>query len=172
MLQVQNGDNQAFTLLVDRHLKAIHGFVYRMVRNTSDAEDVAQETFFRVWKKAHAYQPGRVQFTTWLHRIAHNLCIDRSRKHSSGRSLELDGDWAATSPDETQLDRMKMVNIALTALPERQRTALVLCSMQGMSNSQAAEVVGVSLKALESLLSRARSTLRNAVYGARREQGT
>ena len=134
-----------------------------MLRNPTDAEDIAQDTFFRVWKKAHAYRPGKVQFTTWLHRIAHNLCIDQFRKRSSTESPKLDGDWVATTPDESQLDRMKIVNRALNDLPERQRTALILCALQGMSNSQAAEVIGVSLKALESLLSRARNTLRRAM---------
>ncbi|MCE2437460.1 MAG: hypothetical protein J4F97_05560 [Pseudomonadales bacterium] len=80
MVRVQEGDDQAFSTLLDRHLSAIHAFAFRMLRNAEDAEDVAQDVFVRIWNKSGTYQPGRVQFTTWLHQVA---CVGPSRRLST-----------------------------------------------------------------------------------------
>ena len=163
MGRVQRQDRGAFSVLAARHLDAIHTFIYRMTRNHDDAADLTQETFLRVWSSAATWRPGRVKFSTWLHRIARNLCIDAHRRRretvEAGPNLKADGsapeDAPALARVRTALDR------ALSDLPERQRTALVLCHGQSsMTNRDAAAVLGVSVDALESLLARARRTLR------------
>ena len=164
MRLVQTGDQQAYARLLDRHLTRVHAYVFRMTRNRADAEDIAQETFLRVWHRARTFKPGRVRFTTWLHRIAHNLCVDAFRKRRDTVDADLDAVAdGAPSADELNAaeERRKAVHAAVAALPERQRSALVLCQFQGRSNREAAEIIGVSVDALESLIARARRTLKS-----------
>ena len=163
MDRVQRRDRDAFAVLVARHLDGIHTFNYRMTRNTEDAADLAQETFLRVWNSAATWRPHRVKFTTWLHRIARNLCIDAHRRKRE--TLEVDTNLAAEDganpEDAPSASRLRLaLDQAITDLPERQRTALVLCHRDGMTNREAAAVLAVSVDALESLLARARRTLR------------
>ena len=161
MDRVQRRDRDAFAVLVARHLDGIHTFNYRMTRNPEDAADLAQETFLRVWSSAATWRSNRVKFTTWLHRIARNLCIDAHRRRRDTFAIDdnIVADGATVdAPASTQLRRA--LDQALTDLPERQRTALVLCHRDGMTNRDAAAVLAVSVDALESLLARARRTLR------------
>ncbi|MYD95843.1 MAG: sigma-70 family RNA polymerase sigma factor [Gammaproteobacteria bacterium] len=163
MARVQHQDRGAFAVLVARHLDGIHSFNYRFIRHADDAADLAQETFLRVWSSAHTWRPNRVRFTTWLYRIARNLCIDAYRRQRETEEL----DPRITAADEAGPDDapgrerlLRVMNQGLAELPERQRTALLLCHRQGMTNRQAADVLEVSVDALESLLARARRTLR------------
>ena len=162
MDRVQNQDRDAFAVLVARHLDGIHAFNYRMTRNAEDAADLAQETFLRVWNSAATWRPNRVKFTTWLHRIARNLNIDAYRRHRTSEEINPNLASVDDGPDAapTAARLRRALDAALTDLPERQRTALVLCHRDGMANRDAAEVLEVSVDALESLLARARRTLR------------
>ncbi len=163
MRLVQTGDQQAYTRLLDRHLDRVHAYIFRMTNNRADAEDIAQETFLRVWRRARTFQPGRVRFTTWLHRIAHNLCVDAFRKRRDTVDTKIDAmaDGAPTADELSAAEeRRRAVHAGIAALPERQRSALVLCQLQGRSNREAAEIIGVSVHALESLIARARRTLK------------
>lgn len=163
MRLVQAGDQQAYTRLLDRHLDRVHAYIFRMTNNRADAEDIAQETFLRVWHRARTFKPGRVRFTTWLHRIAHNLCVDAFRKRRDTVDTEVDAmaDGAPTADELSAAEeRRRAVHAGIAALPERQRSALVLCQLQGRSNREAAEIIGVSVHALESLIARARRTLK------------
>lgn len=167
MARVKNRDREAFAVLVDRHLDGIHAFNFRLTRNADDAADLAQETFLRVWTKANTWKPGRVKFGTWLHRIAHNLCIDLHRRKRGTDDVDVDTlDGAGQTPDQAPADdRLRnALDEALGDLPERQRTALLLCHRQNMSNREAAAVLEVSVDALESLLARARRTLRRTLH--------
>ena len=165
MIRVQRQDRAAFAVLVDRHLEAIHAFNFRFLRNAEDAADLAQEAFLRVWNSAGTYRPGRVKFTTWLHRIARNLCIDLHRRRKNTEPLTSAVSDDSLRPDQAPAEQRLAAALAheLAALPERQRTALMLCHHQGMSNRDAALVLGVSVDALESLLARGRRTLRVAL---------
>ena len=165
MARVMDGDRDAYAMLVNRHLDAIHAFAYRLTLNAEDAADLAQETFLRVWHRASRWRPGRVKFTTWLHRITRNLSIDAHRRRTArGQTANVDVETlpsqatADSAPANSELH--KALTRALSELPERQRTALLLCHRQGMSNRDAATVLGVSVDALESLLARGRRTLR------------
>ena len=163
MRLVQTGDQQAYARLLDRHLNTVHAYAFRMTNNRADAQDIAQETFLRVWHRARTFKPGRVRFTTWLHRIAHNLCIDEFRKRRDTVDSEPDA-MADDAPAADELsmaeERRKAVHAGIALLPERQRSALVLCQLQGRSNREAAQIIGVSVDALESLIARARRTLK------------
>lgn len=172
------GDRRAYQAVVTRHGKAISHYTFRMLGNLGDAEDITQETFLRLWLKADQWQASKAKLTTWLHRIAHNLCIDFMRKHSRLQALdettELDSEdhasWQGgeheSSDHEKQKDeQLAKLNAALSELPEAQRSALMLCTYSGFSNQEAADIMAISVKALESSLARARRTLRNNVYG-------
>lgn len=162
------GDQAACAALVDRHLPKVLALASRLLGDRAAAEDVAQETFLRVWQHAGQWRAGQARFTTWLHRVAVNLCQDHLRRR---REAPLES--AADSPSpaagpEAVLQREAVaarVEAALDALPERQRTALVLSHYQELGNVEAAEVMGVSVEALESLLARGRRRLRAILAG-------
>lgn len=162
MRRVALGDGAASRVLVDRYLRSIVNFAYRMLGDATEAEDVAQETFLRLWKTASRWEP-RAKLSTWLYRVAHNQAVDRLRARRDVPMSRLpehpDGKAQATEQME-RTERDRAVALALGALGERQRTAISLVYYQGMSNRQAAEVMGVRVDALESLLSRGRRNLR------------
>jgi RNA polymerase sigma-70 factor (ECF subfamily) len=168
--RVGAGDKRAAAELVRRHLPRMVGLARRMLGNAAEADDVAQEVFLRVWKHAAAWKPGQAKFETWMHRVAMNLCLDRLRRAGrNGGEVSpdtIDGQASATRAlDDRQ--RRERVRDALGELPERQRAALVLCYYQDRTNIEAAEILGVSVEALESLLSRARRTLKSALAAER-----
>jgi len=136
-------------------------FAYRMLHDRTEAEDIAQETFLRLWKDAGHYEP-RARVGTWLHRIAHNLCVDRLRRSRERPTERLDEEPASQQPAGL-LERKRVagaVQRALGSLPERQRAAITLVHYQGLSANEAAEVLDVTVEALESLLARGRRALR------------
>lgn len=161
MVLIAGQDQAAFSHLLTRHLDSVHRYLYRLAGSAADADDLAQETFLRVWLNAHTYQAGRVAVTTWLHRIAHNVCVDELRRRRSKTSFE---EAAEPTSDERNPDqaneRLKLLHAALSSLPEAQRSALVLSRIQGFSNQDAARIMNISVHALESLLARARRKLR------------
>ena len=177
--RVAEGDRTAFHSLVLRHQRALSGFARRMLFDADAADDVVQETLLRLWTRAESYDPKAARLTTWLHRVARNLCVDMQRRGArvsplpegwdgSGGQSEDQGDARGDGRQESHgpeaalaaADRAKRIQIALAGLPERQRSALLLCHYQGLSNRQAADVLGLGVEALESLLSRARRRLR------------
>lgn len=171
MAAVAAGDRGAFESLVRQHLDAIHGYLYRLTGSRTDAEDIAQETFLRLWRKASTYQPGRVKVSTWLHSIAHRLCIDAFRKNnrSPGQAgeqeptMDLPDDLADPARQVSARESQALLEAAIGKLPERQRAAILLCQVQGFSNAHAAGILDVNVRALESLLARARRTLRETL---------
>lgn len=162
MQKIQTGDHQAFTILVDRHVDALHGFVQRMLGNQDDAEDIVQDTFVRVWQKASQWHP-KAKVSTWLHSIAYNLCMDFYRR-IKGETVDIteveliDPHQPATSRQQQEV--ALQVQLALQQLPESQRSAIILCHYQDMSNREASEVLGISISALESLMARGRRKLK------------
>lgn len=160
--RVQGGDGAAFQLLLQQNLPVIHQYANRMLGNPAEAADIAQEVFIRFWEKSTTFDPRRAKLSTWLHQIAHNLCMDFFRKHSRLTGLD-ELDEPASQPLEVELGRQQKnerMKTLISKLPERQRSALILCHYQGLSNKQAAVILDISNDALESLLSRARRTLK------------
>ncbi len=166
MARVQERDQQAFARLLDRHAQSLRNFLYRFSQNTADADELCQETFLRVWQHAARWEPGRVQFNTWLFRIGHNLAIDRLRKHRetiSDQLPEQSDESAELSQALSREQARDTLRAEIAKLPERQRTALLLCHFQGMSYQQAADILEVSVEALESLIARARRRLKQTL---------
>lgn len=161
------GDSAACAALVDRHLNRLLALAVRMLGNRADAEDVAQETFLRVWQRAANWRANEAQFSTWLYRVALNLCHDRLRQRRPQVDVDEVPDLAAedmSAERESQRGNVAAaVAAALMGLPERQREAIVLCYYQELGNIEAARVLDVSVEALESLLSRARRALRETL---------
>lgn len=180
MLAVCNGDHSAYQAIVKKHLQPISHYAFRMLGNSKDTEEISQETFLRLWLNAARWEPAKANLSTWLHRIAHNLCIDylRRHRHTLMRS-ELRAHQKAQETDAqyypTELAAQQVVDtgssidanavtrklqLALQELPESQRSALMLCHHQGFSNKEAAAIMDISVKALESAIARAKRTLR------------
>lgn len=165
MRAVASGDAGAYRALAERYLAPIVRYASRLLSDPHEAEDVAQETFLRLWQKAASYEPRGHQPSTWLFRIAHNQCVDRLRQRRPIASESPDQSVAADRPsgELAKKELSVAVQAALAALPERQRAALALIHDQGMSQAEAAEVLGCGVEAVESLLSRARRTLRTTL---------
>ena len=163
MLLIANGNKNAFTVLATRYSNQIIQFACRYVGSRTEAEDVAQETLIRLWKHAVSWQPQGYSLRSWLYRITYNLCIDEIRKRKPVSELKYDSQAVAKEqPDSEVYGQQKdvIVKTALNELPERQRTAINLCVYQALSNQEAADTMGVTVEALESLLARGRRKLR------------
>src|SRR5579862_1828479 len=161
--RVGRGDRAAAERLMLRHLPKMLALARRMLSDPAEAEDAVQDAFMRLWTHAGRWQPGRAKFETWLYRVTLNKCFDRLRKRAPA-SLDEAVEVADPAPRaDSVLEKAGLaeeIEAALQALPERQRAAIVLCHHQEMGNIEAAEVLGISVEALESLLARGRRTLR------------
>lgn len=170
MLRVGTGDQKAFAALMDRHLVRTVRLAARLLGSEAQADDVAQEAFVRVWRHAPTWQDSAARgarFTTWLYKIVSNLVIDEKRKRTNVAIDDIAEplDDNAPNGEKTMIDRQRTntVRAALNQLPERQRDAFVLCFYEDYSNRDAAAALDVSVKGLESLLVRARRTLRDVL---------
>ncbi len=167
MRLIRQGSRQAFAILVQRHTDRFFGAAYRMTGRVPEAEDLVQDAFLKIWHKPDAWKEDRgAKFTTWFYRILVNQNIDRMRRDKSiapnGESvLPFVMDTRATPEHAAaQGEEERMLEAAISSLPERQKTALNLCFYEGLSNMEAAEAMGVKVKALESLLMRAKTGLK------------
>jgi RNA polymerase sigma-70 factor (ECF subfamily) len=170
MSAIAAGDEAAFARLV-RDLAPV---LLRFARATlaaspGEAEEVVQESLVRLWRQAPSWRPD-AQVSTWLHRVAYRLCIDRLR--SRRPSVEIDAvEDEIVDPAPlpgarlARLEDVRAVQAAVDSLPERQRTAIVLCHYQGLSQSEASAIMGIGEEAYESLLARGRRRLRALLAG-------
>jgi RNA polymerase sigma-70 factor (ECF subfamily) len=166
MASVARGDKAAFAALTTRHLNPVIRYASRYIGTQSEAQDIAQETFIRLWKHAANWEERGFSLRSWIYRITYNLCIDELRKRRQMTPVEFDDSLASGDLPEQDIQRsqqQQQVTLALNELPERQRTAIILCVYQGMSNIDAAVVLDVSVDALESLLSRGRRALKKII---------
>lgn len=175
MLRVRDGDREAFAALVEKYKQPVMNLVYRTLPDAAESEDLAQHVFLQVYKSAHRYEVS-AKFSTWIFTIARNLCLNEIRRRSRHPADSLDEpspenedqplrqieDAKTFSPPEALLqdELERMVEMALERLPEKQRTALLLCRQQELSYEEMADVLGCSLSATKSLIHRARETLK------------
>lgn len=170
MRRVVEGNRIAFDTLVRRNMRRALAVAQGVIGNPSDADEIAQEAFMRVWQHAHRWNPGRALFTTWLHRIVLNLCLDRRRK-PQWLSIDVVGDMAEegveTAPEKISREEDRQaVARALERLPERHRAAIALFYFEGLSGKEAAEIMGIKVGAFEQLLLRARRAVKAELAGA------
>ena len=166
--RVAKGDPAAVRAMVARKLPRLLGVATRMLGDRGEAEDVAQEAFLRLWRQAGRWRPGAALFDTWLHRVTLNLCYDRLRRRREVLSDAIpERADPAAGADQAMIDQARDARLAaaIAGLPERQRAALVLQYYEGLSNIEAAAAMEIGVEALESLLSRARRTLRDRLRG-------
>jgi RNA polymerase sigma factor (sigma-70 family) len=162
-------DHQAFEQIVHIHSKPVFRIAYRMLNNGPAAEDVAQDALLRLWNNASQWRNEGPGIGAWLRRVATNLCLDqlRKRKFSSDAEVPETADSAPLADREIEQGQMRAAIMkALAQLNERQRAAIVLTYYEAMSNASAAEVLEMNVKAFESLLLRARQTLKAALSTA------
>jgi len=164
MKRIAEGDKAAFSHMVRTHMTDICRFAYSILGDATRAEDITQEACLKLWTRAGQWTPsGKVR--SWLFRITHNLCMDDLR----GRKPQVDIEKLAFTlrddmPDQSvryaERETARTVNDALMLLPERQRTALVLVHYNGHTNIESAEIMDLSVDALESLLARGRRKMK------------
>jgi len=171
MLRVRDGDMRAFEELVERHQRAIIGTVAKMLNCSSEAEDIAQQVFIRLWKSAARYKE-QAKFTTFLYTITRNLVFNESKRRSKKKQVSIEEraeeshlEIAASenlNPDNTVLhaELRSAVDAAIQQLPEKQRLAVILRRYEQLSYEEIAEVLDMSVSAIKSQLFRARAALR------------
>lgn len=167
--RVAEGEPTAMRMMVAAKLPRLLALANRMLGDRSEAEDVAQETFLRIWKHAGTWRQGGAKFDTWAHRVALNLCYDRLRKRrdvlTETMPEQID---PGPLPDAGLLAEDaegRRVEQALQRLAPRQREAIILVYYQEMSNREAAQVLNISVDALESLLARGKRALQTILLG-------
>jgi RNA polymerase sigma-70 factor (ECF subfamily) len=175
MLRVKQGDTAAFAELVDKYKRPVINVVYRMIRDLSEAEDIAQNVFVQVYKSADRYKVAS-KFSTWLFTIARNLCLNEIRRRSRHPTDSMDATPADTeersaqqyedkrnplaSESILQSELAQKIEDAIAELPENQRLALLLCKQDELSYDEIAKVLNCSLSATKSLIHRGRETLK------------
>jgi RNA polymerase sigma-70 factor (ECF subfamily) len=175
LVRFANGEPAAARALTLRLTPKAFGHAVRLLGNRAEAEDVAQEALLRLWRVAPEWRQGEAKVTTWLYRVVANLCTDRLRR--SGRGVTLDSvpepeDKARGPLDKMQAEaRADALQVALDGLPDRQRQAVVLRHIEGLANPEIADVMAISVDAVESLTARGKRALSAALKGRREELG-
>ena len=169
-----NGDPGAARALTLRLTPRVLGFAARMLSDRTEAEDVAQEAMLRLWRMAPDWQQGEARVATWLYRVASNLCLDqlrRSRPRGLGDVAEPEDTTPGVISRMIEADRVLALDGALAALPDRQRQAVVLRHIEGLSNPEIAAVMDIGVEAVESLVARGKKGLAALLSGRRAELG-
>ena len=161
---ITEGDKTAFPELVMRHSKKFYGIAYRILSNRDDAEDTVQDAFLKLWHNPEIWNKQyKIKFTTWFYKIVINLSLDYKKKikpETLGEQMEVLEDNDRSNVIMENKQKKELVERFISELPERQQTALNLCFYEGISNKEAAEIMDVNLKALESLIMRAKENLK------------
>ena len=166
---ISKANEQAFAELVHRHTDRFFALAYRTLGNQGDAEDVVLASFLKLWQRPHLWDPQKSKYTTWFYRVIINACHDLQRKYARQHSLEsslaeqtiinIDSEEALIEKRQTQHWRSQCLESGIIALPASQRDALNLVVYCEIAQKEASEIMGIKLKALESLLHRAKKNL-------------
>ncbi|MEM6594994.1 MAG: RNA polymerase sigma factor [Pseudomonadota bacterium] len=169
-----NGDPHAAAELTARLTPRLLRFCNRMLRDLAEAEDVVQEAMLRLWKVAPDWQAGQAKPSTWVFKVASNLCTDRLRKRRGvglDEIAEPEDDRPGAEAQLMQAERLSALDAALQTLPERQRQAVILRHIEGMTNPEIGEILDISVEAVESLTARGKRGLAAALSGRKDELG-
>lgn len=162
MARVAAGSEAALRAIGERHFGRVLRLAQRMLGSAADADDVAQEVLVRVWQNARRWDPRRSRLSTWIYAIAYRLCVDRLRSRRTA-ALDEAGDVADPAPRAEELlirrAEARRLNAAIAVLPPRQRAALALFYGEELSGPDAAQALGLRLRAFWSLLHRARAAV-------------
>jgi RNA polymerase sigma-70 factor (ECF subfamily) len=171
LIAYANGDRAASLELTRRLVPRVLSYAGRLLGDASEAEDVAQEAMLRLWRIAPDWRQGEARVSTWLYRVVTNLCTDRLRKGRRVAPLDAAGDPVDGAPgSEARMmsaNRAEALQVALNALPDRQREAVVLRHIEGLSNPEIAQVMDIGVEAVESLTARGKRALTAALSGRR-----
>ena len=169
-----NGEADAATALAEMYLPLVLRYARRMLADATEAEDVAQDAMLRLWRIAPDWRSGEAKLSTWLYRVTANLCTDRLRRK---RTSPLEESAEPEDPAQSAFDGLQQksrhdaLQRGLQALPERQRQAVVLRHIEGLSNPEIAEIMGTSTRSVESLTARGKTALARALEHLRAELG-
>lgn len=184
MLRFKEGDKSAFESLLDKYHPPIINFIYRFLEDKTESEDLAQEVFLRIYRSAQNYTP-QAKFSTWIYRIAKNLALNELRRKKVRRTSSLE---EMVSSEESGLQRefsdkkpsaleelekqdlIFAVRKSIDSLPPNQKTAVILSRYEELSYEETAKVIGCSVSAVKSLLSRAKMTLKEKISSYVRER--
>lgn len=158
------GSDDAFSVLLERHTNRYYSLAFRYLADKNEAEDVVQDCFIKIWVNPTLWKEDRnSSFKTWFYTIVINACMDRNRKRRTfPLPVGFDRD-DGQAPIDTRMNKRQektILEYEIARLPYRQRTALNLCFYEELSNKDAAEIMGLNIKALQSLLMRAKTTLK------------
>jgi RNA polymerase sigma factor (sigma-70 family) len=174
MVLYANGDTQAARALTYRHAPRVLALSRRLLQNTAEAEDVAQDAMLRLWKVAPNWRQGEAKVSTWLYRITSNLCIDRMRKKKGSNLDEIPEPVDDKPSIESQMqlkDRVTALQLAMAQLPERQKLAVTLRHIEELSNPQISQIMDISVDAVESLTARGKRALEGLLLGQKEKLG-
>jgi RNA polymerase sigma-70 factor (ECF subfamily) len=174
MVLYSNGDQEAARALTYRHAPRVLALSNRMLRDRAEAEDVAQDAMLRLWKVAPDWRQGEAKVSTWLYRVASNLCTDRLRKRRSTHLGDIPEPADDTPSVESQMvskDRAKALDAAMNQLPERQKLAVTLRHINELSNPEIAEIMDISVEAVESLIARGKRALAGLLLDQKEKLG-
>ncbi|NIY72381.1 RNA polymerase sigma factor [Marivivens donghaensis] len=170
-----NGDQAAARLLATRLAPRAIGQAFRLLHDRAEAEDVVQEAMLRLWRVAPEWRQGEAQVSTWLYRVVGNLCIDRLRKRKRSVGIDEIAEPADDTPsvsDRMQDNaRLQALSDALAEMPDRQAQAVSLRHLEGLGNPEIAEIMEISVEAVESLTARGKRTLAKILAGRKAELG-
>ncbi len=175
LVAVGNGDVRAAHELVTRLTPRLLSHATRVLGNRAEAEEAVQETLLKLWKLAPEWRQGEAQVSTWCYRVIANYCTDRLRSRRPAVALdgipEPEADLASAVEQMTEQDRLSALDAALATLPDRQRQAVVLRHIEELANPEIASIMDISVEAVESLTSRGKRALANALKGKKDELG-
>lgn len=181
MLRARGGNEAAFTELMRRHYRGVLNYIYRFTNTRENSEDLAQEVFLRVYRSASRYKPD-AKFSTWLYKIATNVCITAVKDRGRDRNLSLDeiqenagdmGDPKSVNAHDVSFRREigSVIFNAMKSLPERERVAIILCKYEGLPYEEVADVIGCTVGAVKAYVHRGRMKLMEKLKPYSEERG-
>ena len=168
------GDRAAAQVLTARLAPVVYTQAFRMLGDRAEAEDITQDSLLRLWHAAPDWQAGQAKVTTWLYRVTSNLCIDKMRKskrHSSGAVPEMPDNGPDMERRLQDRARAQALRAALRDLPNRQKQAIIWRHLEGLSNPDVAQIMQISVEAVESLMSRGKRSLADALAPQKKALG-